>query len=248
MNGGSVGSGEPPPPLVLDVPGPPDGLSYEDYEDYRYREICRLNGLDENADALIGALQHEQYTLQAAAAHTLGSLGMREGIAALDAASHVGQDVVEPEIGYALTRLGQDERGRDILYRCLDQPIDAFVAPSLAAGYLAQLGDFRGAGTIEAALGADNLIVRMVAAKQLYFFIPFARSEGGRAGGPDVWGWFRRALDDPETDVHWQAVVELGSSEDDAVRTLLADYVANGRDPSVRAQAARLLDSRQNYS
>jgi HEAT repeat protein len=230
-------------PLDLDVGPPPDDLPYAAYEDFRYREICRRNGIGESPEALAAALAHDQPTLRAAAAHTIGSLGADAAAPALEAALTTADDLVEAEIGYALARLGRPA-GRPVLERGLALPLTAYIAGPLAAGYLAQLGDPRGAPVVDRALGAENSIVRMVAAKQLAFFVPFDGT-AVEESTVDVWAWFRRALADPSSDLHWQAVVELALTPDPAAEGLLADYATGGPDPAVRARAARALEDRR---
>ena len=229
--------------LDLDVDPPPDDLPYAAYEDHRYREICRRNGIAETPEALTRALRLDELTLRAAAAHTIGSLGMVAALPALEEAVAVSDDLVAAEVGYALARLGATS-GRPVLESCLALPMNAYVAPPLAAGYLARLGDFRGAPIIERGLASDNSTVRMIAAKQLAFFVPFDGERLADGSVADVWGWFRLALADPLPDIQWQAVVELSHVSGSVADELLAGYAESGPDPAARARAVRALRAR----
>jgi HEAT repeat protein len=234
---------EAPRGLDLDVDPPPDDLPYAAYEDYRYREICRRNAIAETPEALTRALRLDEPTLRAAAAHTIGSLGMVAALPALEEAVGTSDDLVAAEVGYALARLGA-ESGRPVLESCLTLPMNAYVAPPLAAGYLAQLGDPRGAPVVGRGLASDNSTVRMIATKQLAFFVPFDGEMSADGSVVDVWGWFRLALADPLPDVQWQAVVELGLIADPVADELLAAYAESGADPASRSRAARALEAR----
>src|SRR4029077_8679818 len=157
---------------------------------------------------LIAALKEQRNVLQAAAAHVLGSLASRTAAPFLKDLLTSSEDLVLVEAAYALARLGIPE-GKDALVQCLSYPVDAYIFPAIAAGYLAQMGDSQGFNTVDKCVNAEVPAVRILACKQLYFFLPFhgQRSKDGQL--IDVYGLFERALNDTEIDVQWQALAQM---------------------------------------
>ena len=86
-----------------------------------------------------------------------------------------------------------------ILRELLDLPVEGYVAPMLAAGSLARLGDPSGLAAIERGLASSNHLVRRIATKQLFHF----------DGVADVGPLFERALADEDRGVADQARAEL---------------------------------------
>ena len=127
----------------LDVPDPPAGLSYAEFDDYYNRELLRLNAIELSDKALIAALAHPSSILQAAAAHTIGSRALEVAAPELRHALAATDDLTGVEAAFALARLG-DPEGKAVLFAYLDREVPAYLSPVLAAGYLAQLGDPRG--------------------------------------------------------------------------------------------------------
>jgi HEAT repeat protein len=219
----------------LDVRNPPPGMAYAQYEDYLNQEILRANGIALEENALLAALVECTGVLQAAAAHTLGSLGSRAAAPALRQLLDSLDELVQVEAAYALARLGFEE-GRRTLERCLGYPVNASIVPSIAAGYLAQLGDPRGFPTVADCFDVEIPAVRIVACKQLAFFLPFHEE-----GGSDVLGLFWRALSDPEGQVQWQALVQLREVPVAQAKALLERYLTVASDAGLRAAAQDIL-------
>jgi hypothetical protein len=224
----------------LDIPDPPDNLPYVEFEDYRSRELLKVNGITTSEAGLMGALETQTNVLQAAAAHTLGALGGKAPIPALMKLLSSSEDLVRVESAYALARLGAAE-GKDVLVQCLDYPLDAYLFPAIAAGYLAQLGDPQGFQTIVRCLGVDIPAIRMLACKQLYFFVPFdgKRDEIGRS--IDVFHEFDRALKDSDTDIQWQALAQLRELRAPDAKAILRNYVKSTSDEHLLDIARTIL-------
>ena len=185
---------------IVRVPNPPSDLSYAEYEDYRQREILKANGISITEADLLNVLNNERNILQATAAHTLGAIGSVTAIPMLKTLLTSMEDLVRVEAAYALARNGVSD-GRETLVELLSYPIEAYLFPPIAAGYLAQLGDSQGYDVVVRCLESDNPAVRMVGCKQIYFFAPFH----------DVSPLFERALNDADTNIQWQASVQLRS-------------------------------------
>lgn len=214
--------------LVLDTPEPPTTLPYADFEDYRARELLVANGIQPAVAGAIGALQHRSSVIRAAAAHVLGALGDAAAIPALRRLAVEDSDLVQVEAAFALVRLGVDEARRH-LHEALTRPVTAYLSPSVAAGMLARLGDPAGYGAIEAALTVDNLIPRIVACKQLLFFVPLDGREAGDGRIVDAFALFARALADPHEDVQLLALRQLREVDSPRVGELIDRYLSQSR-------------------
>lgn len=183
------------PPLSLEdlaIPEPRADVPMADAEDVHAEDILTANGVPLNAGGLQLALDSGIELLQAAAARVAGAHGERAVIDSLRDRVAGSGDTDRAAAAYALARLGEDQ-GVEALIACLDLPIEAYVAPVQAAGSLARLGDTRGLGVVERALGSSNEIVRAVATKQLGFF--------GEQGRPLL----ERALGDDDPEIVRQA-------------------------------------------
>ena len=170
--------------------------------------------------ALVSTADRESAILQAAAAHMLGVLGNKEAVPTLERLLSSPDDLARVEAAYALARLGES-RGRQELIGCLKQPVNAFISPPLAAGYLARLGDPQGFGVVEECFAVDNLVIRMLACKALFFFVPFNGKPAIDGTPIDVMDLYRKALSDPEPDVREQALVQLRELDLPAAKALL---------------------------
>ena len=225
--------------LVLETPDPPAGTCWADVEDFRARELLKANGVALTQDALAAALTSPIGVLQAAAARTLGSLGDRAAIAALRPLAQAPDDLSQVEAAYALVRLGQDDY-RGILVARLEDPVRACLGPMVAAGGLARLGDPTGYPVIARCFDEDNLVVRLVASKQLLFFVRFhgTRTVDGQA--IDAWGMFEHALRDPHPDVQWSALVQLRELPTPEARRLLDAYGAHAGDAPMAGVAGQM--------
>jgi HEAT repeat protein len=184
----------------LDLPSPPPDLPYADYADWHDRAVLAANGVD---DARAG-LSHPDGLLRAAAAHTAGADGDPAVIPRLrELAADREDDAAAVEAAYALARLGAAEDGVPVLRAALALPVGAYLSPITAAGYLARLGDASGLDVIRAALDSELLASRMLAVKQLYFFLDL---------DDDARRLLERARDDdPEPSVRAQAAAELAA-------------------------------------
>jgi HEAT repeat protein len=182
----------------LNLPSPPAGLPYADYDDWHDRAVLEANGIEDARDALTQA----SGLLLAAAAHTAGADGDHRAIPRLrELARDPQDDATAVEAAYALTRLGSPD-GIPVLRAALHFPVGAYLSPITAAGYLARLGDPSGLDVIRSALDSGLLATRMLAVKQLYFFLEL---------DDDARGLLERALDDPEPTVRAQAEAELAA-------------------------------------
>jgi hypothetical protein len=185
----------------LDVPDPPPGTPYEDFEDYRTREILRANGIVPEEAGVLNTLTTRDGPLQAAAAHTAGSLRLESAVEPLSSLLGAVDHLVATEAAYALARIGK-EAGRTRLLAALDGNTEVDLAPAVAAGYLVQLGDAAGEDVVRRSLGSGLDPVRMTACKQLYHFARFL-------GLSTTAGMFRQALADSSENIRWQAEVQL---------------------------------------
>ena len=237
----SIGDGADARKIRIDTPEPPEGLPYAEVEDFRARELLRVNGIALTPEALVLTLADDEEALQSAAAHTLGSLGSRAAIPALAKLASASDDVAKVEAAYALARLGADD-GREILRQCLTYPVGAYLSPSMAAGYLAQLDDPEGFSVVVRCLEVDNVIVRVVACKQLFFFAPFHGALTSDGDPIDVFVQFERALGDPYRDVQWATLVQLRELRAQESRRILEDYARGPADEYQREVAQGILN------
>ena len=226
----------------LDIPDPPRDMAYSEFEDFRNREILRANGISLSEAELIHALKENTNIVQAAAVHTLGSLSSRAAISILKKLVASSEDLVKVEAAYALARLGFSE-GKEALVKCLDYPVDAYLSPAIAAGYLAQLGDPQGFKTIVRCFDVDIPAIRMLACKQLYFFARFQAMQDADGKTTDLCSLFERALKDSDTDVQWQALVQLRELGSPDCRNILERYVKDASDEKLQEIARGILAS-----
>lgn len=225
----------------LDIPNPPSDLVYSEFEDYRNREILKANGISLSEAGLISALKERTNVLQAAAAHTLGSLSSHAAITILKTLLASSEDLVKVEAAYALARLGVSE-GKEVLGQCLSYRLDAYLFPAIAAGYLAQLGDPQGFKTIVRCFDVDIPAIRMLACKQLYFFAPFQGLQEGDGNTIDVYRLFDRALKDQDTNIQWQALVQLREIHPPDFRDFLESYMQDTADEQLWDIAKAILE------
>jgi HEAT repeat protein len=218
----------------LDVEDPPPDLPYEQYEDYRSREILRLNGVEPTGEGIISALETQRGPVLAAAAHTAGAAGLQSARSALEDLLSDPDDIVAVEAAYALHRLGADA-GAARLVSALDGNVMLDLGPATAAGYLAQLGDDRGVETVAQAQTSELDAVRMTGCKQLYFLVPFHGPDA------DVVAMFGRALGDPNENIQWQALVQLRFLRWPATGPLIEAYLDHAPEGYVRQVASGVL-------
>ena len=224
----------------LNIPNPPANVAYREIEDFRNREILKANGISLSEVELINALKETKNVLQAAAAHTLGSLSSRAAIAILKDLLTSSEDLVKVESAYALARMGIPE-GREVLVQCLGYQLDAYLFPAIAAGYLAQLGDHQGFNTIVKCFGVDIPVIRMLACKQLYFFVRFQGVQDKNKNPIDVFGQFGRALKDSDSDIQWQALIQLREISSHKSRNILESFIEYTGDEQLRSIAMGIV-------
>jgi HEAT repeat protein len=155
-------------------------------EDARALDALAEVGLSDDPSSLLLAVRAPGAS-QAAAAHVLGARGDASVIDELAAALDGAGDLASAEVAFALARLG-DARGGDALRRLLELPVAGNVAPLVAAGYLAELGDPSGVPVVDDGLGQDVPTLRVIAAKQLGYFVAHGIDVGtqlDRARGDD---------------------------------------------------------------
>lgn len=228
----------------LEIPDPPSTLSYAEFADFQNREILKANGIGLSETALLITLETTTNILQAAAAHTIGTLSSLTGEAtsALTKLLTESNDMVKVEAAYALARHAMPE-GRAVLVECLPCPLDAYVSPLIAAGDLAQLGDPRGFPVIVSGFDSNLAAVRSVASKQLYFFAPFQDTKGEQGNTIDLVGLFVRALEDPDTGIQWQALVQLREVALPGVLKFLETYTLSTKDQDLHRLSEQILQA-----
>jgi len=226
----------------LDIPNPPSSLSYAELADFQNREILKANGIRLSETALLTALEETTNILQAAAAHMIGTLPSLSGEVAsvLTKLLSDTNDTVRVEAAYALARYSVPE-GKAALVECLSYPLDAYISPLVAAGYVAQLGDPQGFPVIVKGLDSNLAAVRSVASKQLYFFASFHGSKDKQGNAIDLVHQFERALDDPDTGIQWQALVQLREVALPGVAEFLENYARNATYRDLRSLAESIL-------
>jgi HEAT repeat protein len=153
----------------LVLPDPRAGVPFADAEDVHAEDILAANDVPLTPEGLQLALDSGIELLQAAAARVAARRGETSVAGSLRSLATGGGDTSRAAAAFALARLGEPE-GLEALVSCLDLPINAYVAPVQAAGFLARLGDERGFDVVELAMRSSNEIVRAVAVKQLPFF------------------------------------------------------------------------------
>lgn len=203
IDNGGTGEG-----LVLDVGDPPSGTPYSEFEDFRAEALLRANGIGLSEDALVKTVLEGNGVLRAAASHALGSRQMTGSRDVLLRVAEDSDDLLRAEAAYALARLGEN-KGRALLSTCLERPVEAYLGAPTAAGFLAQLGDPTGFGVVRAALRQPNLIVRVVAAKQLFHFVALDGRPAPDGQPLDVYAELELALNDEHEDVAWLAEHQL---------------------------------------
>ena len=232
--------GKEPDGIVLDTPDPPGDLPYADFEDYRAKELLRVNGIAPTSEGALVTLKSDENILRAAAAHVLGSIGDAAAIPQLRKVADDSEDLVKAEAAYALVRLGE-KRYREVLKECLAYPLNAYLSPSVAAGYLARLGDPAGFPVLVEAFKVDNLIARVVACKQLSFFVPLHGQRVGRRR-VDAHLVFGLALRDEQAEVQRIALIQLRELRSPESRKLLERYLPVAAAEYLRDAAQRALD------
>jgi HEAT repeat protein len=223
----------------LDVPSPPLDLPWEQREDWRSIKLLAINGIPATEEALIKALQTQGNVLLSAAAHASGSSMAKRAIPLLRKVARGPDDYAAVEAAYALTRLG-DAGGEMLLREALQRPVGAYLSPVLAAGYLAQLGDPSGCVVVGTALGSDLSAIRMLACKQLVFFLPFQGQ--GQVPGAGTFALFEQALRDHDGTVQGEVLAQLQSLRSAETKPLLENYIDQAHDPSLRDVAQGILD------
>lgn len=232
---------------VLDIPPPSDDLPYSLLEDYRQREILKANGIALTGESLAAVLTSGDYLLQAAAAHTIGSDAIRAALPALKQRLATADDLVRVEIAYALARLG-DQDGHTALVHALASPPEGYLAPPIAAGYLAQRGDPQGFPVIERCFASALAATKMLACKQFFFFVPFHGTRDPSGREIDVVALFDRALSDPDSDIQWQALVQLRQLDVGLFGPILERYRQSAVDDHLRTVASGILSAHRSTS
>jgi len=211
--------------INLTVPNPPDSVKYPDLEDWRHKKLLEMNGVALQEDAVTRILTDGAEVLQVSAAHTAGSMKFASAVPALERLAGEQDDLIQVESAYALVRLGKTQ-ARETLEKCLAYPLNAYLCPPVAAGYLARLDDAQGFPIIVAGQQQELSTIRMMSCKQLYFFMPFHGSRDDKGQTRDVLAQFERALQDPEQDIQWQAMTQLREIQSPEAHALLERYAS----------------------
>jgi HEAT repeat protein len=225
----------------LDLPSPPPDLPYDRFEDWRSIELLAVNGIPATGEALLEALRTQSNVLLSAAAHASGSNGVKAAIPRLRELTRGPDDYAAVEAAYALARLGEPD-GEELLREALQRPLGAYLSPVLAAGYLAQLNDPSGFPVVREALGSDLLATKMLACKQLFFFVPFQGVADGHGSLVDALGLFEQALEDEDSTVQGQALAQLRSMRSAETRPLLENYLGRVESPYLKELAREIVE------
>jgi hypothetical protein len=127
--------------------------------------------------------------------------------------------------------------------QCLASPLAGYLAPPIAAGYLAQRGDPQGFAVIERSFASALAATKMLACKQFFFFVPFHGTRDPSDRGIDIVTLFDRALSDPDSAIQWQALVQLRQLDVRLFRPILERYVQSAADDHLRAVARAILSA-----
>ena len=161
----------------LEIPEPPPGVPYADREDAAATRLLEVNGLPREGPGLRALLDDGRSpVVAAAAARQLGLLGDREAEPRLRELAGSDNDLLAVHAAAGLSRL-DPEAGTAALRRLVELPPDAYPGAIQAAGELARTGDRSGEPAVRAALTGDIELLRVIAAKQLYFLAAAGSSE-----------------------------------------------------------------------
>lgn len=188
----------------LDIGVPPPSVPYADHEDWVADALLEANGIPLTEEGVLEALRTQENVLLGAAAHAAGRHGYSGAADRLREVARGPDDYAGVEAAFALARLGADE-GRELLRAALDRPVGPYLSPLLAAGDAARLGDPSGFVHIREGLGSDLHAVRMLACKQLAFFLPFEGNPLPDGTMVDARAQLERALADPDPGIRAQA-------------------------------------------
>lgn len=223
-----------------DLPGPPTGLAYPDYDDWQNRELLIANGIEPDEAGILAALRTQEGILLSAAAHCAYPFpSMAPSLQQIMAGD---DDDAAVEAAYALARQGS-EAGRDALRESMVRPIGPYLSPVLAAGHLARLGDLSGEPVIRAGLESEFLATKMLSAKQLYFFAPESEDAGSQGNIGNEWSRLvAKALADDDPTIQREILLQLRSLQSPTIVPLIRSYLARAEDPALAARAREILD------
>jgi HEAT repeat protein len=224
---------------------PPPGTRYADVDDWQTRALLDANGVGTDEADLIAALSSPDEQVRPLAAQALGRLGSADAVPSLLDAAHAGDGHLAVAAAAALARLG-DARAIEILHELLGGSVSTTVVPLLAAGALARAELPDGYPVVRAGLDAANFLVRIAAAKQLYYFIPLQGRQCPDGSRVDAAAGYRQALRDANDDVRWAALYQLQSVPDPIARELLEEFVASGPAAWLAGEAQRMLAARDD--
>jgi HEAT repeat protein len=213
----------------LVVPIRPEGVSYENGEDYDAQALLTANSYDLETSQLVSLLRSDLGIFQAAAARLLGLKGVHTATRALKrlAKDSTAEETARVQAAFALARL-RVPGAIELLASLLDLDPDISPAPLQAAGALARLGDPRGFPIIRQALASPNRVVAMVACKQLYAFVQLDGQLLPGGGKVEIFETFRKALERQEANITGEARVQLAELDTEQARTLLNAYRSQG--------------------
>jgi HEAT repeat protein len=223
---------------------PPPDLPYEDLDDWQNQALLDANGISSDVDSLVAALRGDDGSLRPVAAHGLGTIGAPAAEAALDEAAGSTDDQTAVEAAWSLARHGKAV-GVDVLRTLIERPVAASVVPLLAAGYLARAGGADGFPVIQSGLQASNFLLRIAAAKQLFFFVPMNGEQLPDGTPIDPFEQYARCLRDENEDVRWAALYQLRSLRHPAVDPMLRRFITDNDGNWMGPAAAKILSTRE---
>ena len=219
---------------------PPAGTPYEAIDDWHNRTLLDASGVGTDEAALLAALTGPDEQTRPLAAQALGATGGLDSIEALRQAAHSDDDPLAVAASAALARRG-DSRGVEVLRDLLSRPVSTSVVPLAAAGALARQGSPDGYPAVRAGLAADNFLVRVAAAKQLYFFLALDGQACPGGSRVDVFAGYREALTDASDDVRWAALYQLRFVSDPRVSDLVEEFLESAPAQWLVSEARKLL-------
>jgi HEAT repeat protein len=219
---------------------PPPGTPYEEIDDWHNRRLLDADGVGTDEQDLLAALSGPDEQVRPLAAQALGHTGGPESIPALIDAARSADDHLAVAAAGALARRG-DRRGVEVLRGLLDRPVSTSVVPLVAAGALAREGATDGYPVVRDGLAAGNFLVRIAAAKQLYFFLALDDRVCGDGGHVDVFAGYRQALSDANDDVRWTALYQLRFVSDPRVEGLITEFLDSAPTEWLASEARKLV-------
>jgi hypothetical protein len=200
--------------VQIPVYGPLD-VPYSQWETRRSQELLAANGYGHTADEWRRATRHASGLIRGTAYYLLSQHPEPQDEALYRRGLDDVDETAQVLSAYGLHSLG-DRSARSTLARIAQADVTAHPAATRAAGILAELGDASAYVTIEAAMNSDQRYLRLLAVQNAMPFVPLHGQIDAAGKAIDIWGLYRRALQDDSAQVQSVAALqlrELGSPE-----------------------------------